>query len=48
MKKGKVVGQSKDDDVNIIGKYESNPILNTMYMMSRFLMDPSANTGQIY
>ena len=30
MKKVKLVGQSKDDDGNIIGKYDSNPILNSM------------------
>ena len=30
MKKVKVVGRSKDDDGNIIGKYYRNPILNTM------------------
>ena len=30
MKKVKVVGQSKDNDGNITGKYDSNPIINTM------------------
>ena len=30
MKKGKVFCRYKYDDVNIIGKYDSNPILNTM------------------
>ena len=30
IKKVKVIGRSKDNDRNIIGKYGSNPILNTM------------------
>ena len=30
MNKVKVVGWSKDDNGNIIGKYDSNPMLNTM------------------
>ena len=30
MKKAKVVGRSKDDNGNIIGKYDRNPLLNTM------------------
>ena len=30
MNKLKVVGRFKDDDGNIIGKYDSNPMLNTM------------------
>ena len=30
MKKVKVVGLSKDNGRNIIGKYDSNPMLNTM------------------
>ena len=30
MQKVKVVGRSKDDDVNIIDKYNRNPILNTI------------------
>ena len=30
MKKVKVIGRSKDNDGNIIGKYDSNPILNNM------------------
>ena len=30
MKKVKVVGQSKDKNGNIIGKYCSNPMINTM------------------
>ena len=30
MKKVKIVGRSKDYYENIIGKYDSNPMLNTM------------------
>ena len=30
MEKVKLVGPFKDDDGNIIGKYDSNPMLNTM------------------
>ena len=30
MKKAKVVGRSKYDHININGKYDSNPMLNTM------------------
>ena len=30
MNKVKVVGRTKDDDGNIIGKYDGKPILNTM------------------
>ena len=37
MKKVKVVGRSKDDDGNIIGKYDSNPMMNTMVYYVKFL-----------
>ena len=36
MKKVKVVGWSKDDDGNIIGKYDINPMLNTMVYDVKF------------
>ena len=36
MKKVKVVGWSKDDDGNIIGKYYSNTMLNTMVYDVKF------------
>ena len=36
MKKVKVVGQSKDDNGNIIGKYGSNPMINTMVYDVKF------------
>ena len=36
MKKVKVFGQSKDDDGNIIGKYDSNSILNIMVYYVEF------------
>ena len=35
-KKVIVVGQSKDENGNIIGKYDSNPILNTMVYDVKF------------
>ena len=36
MKKVKVVGQSKEDNGNIIGTYDSNPMLNTMVYDAKF------------
>ena len=36
MKKVKVVGRSKDNDGNIIGKYDSNPMLKIMVYNVKF------------
>ena len=36
MKKVKIVGRSKDYYENIIGKYDSNPMLNTMVYYKDF------------
>ena len=36
MKKVKVVGQSKENNGNIIGKYDNNPMLNTMLYDVKF------------
>ena len=36
MKKLKVVGRSKGNDGNIIGKYDSNPMINTMVYDAEF------------
>ena len=47
MKKLKVVGQSKDDDGNIIGKYDSNHMLNTMVYAVEFPYGPIRKYGEI-
>ena len=47
MKKAKVVGRSKGEDGNIIGKYDSNPMLNTMVYDFKIPDGSIRESGQI-